>query len=164
MPRDICEWVISGVPGPTGDHIRRRYWRPRLRHLGRGTRLDVGVSFTHPDRIWIADGVWIDRYAVITAGPPREGARRLTRRANARYAGVEGDVYIGPGTHVGPFVVLNGHGNLTVEGRSSIATGSAVYSLSHHHRDPSHPSDPTKCFALRPWYLTAIRASLVRPS
>ena len=60
------------MPGAVGDRLRRAYYRRRLLHLGKDVRIDVGVQIVHPEHVSIGDRVWIDKYAVLLAGPPRE--------------------------------------------------------------------------------------------
>jgi acetyltransferase-like isoleucine patch superfamily enzyme len=133
--------LIGPMPGAVGDRLRRAYYRPRLLHLGEGVRIDVGVQIVRPEHVSIGDHVWIDKYAVLMAGPPREGKRKLIRRANPDFAHGEGDLVIGPNTHVAPHTVINGHGGVQIDGGTTIAAGAMVYSLSHHHRNLDDPDD-----------------------
>jgi acetyltransferase-like isoleucine patch superfamily enzyme len=133
--------LIVPMPGAAGDRLRRAYYRRRLRHLGQNVRIDVGVQIVRPEHVSIGDHVWLDKYAVLLAGPPRQDARRLVRRGNPDFAFDEGDLVIGPNTHVAPHTVINGHGGVQIDGFTGIAAGAKVYSLSHHHRNLDDPDD-----------------------
>lgn len=133
--------LVVPMPGAAGDRLRRAYYRPRLRHLGKNVRIDVGVQIVGPEHVSLGDHVWLDKYAVLLAGPPREGKRKLIRRANQEFAYREGELVIGPNTHVAPHTVINGHGGVQIDGNTTIAAGAKVYSLSHHHRNLDDPGD-----------------------
>lgn len=133
--------LVLPMPGAAGDRLRRAYYRRRLRHLGRNVRIDVGVLIEGPEHVSIGDDVWIDKYAVLVAGPPREGGRRVIRRANSDFSFREGDLVIGPQTHVAAHTVINAHGGVQIDGCTTIAAGAKVYSLSHHHRNLDDDGD-----------------------
>jgi acetyltransferase-like isoleucine patch superfamily enzyme len=128
-------WFITGVPGPAGDALRRWYYRDRLSYLGSGARIDVGVHIVNPEYVSIGENTLIDKYVLINAGPPTVGKRHVFQVQNPNFGYEEGTVIIGPNTHVAPYVVINGHGGVHIEGDSGVASGSYIYSLSHHHRD-----------------------------
>lgn len=133
--------VILPMPGPVGDRLRRAYYRRHLRHLGDDVRIDVGVQIDGADHVSIGDRVWIDKYAVLLAGPARAGHRRLIRRENPDFAYEEGELVVGPNTHIAPHTVINGHGGVQIDGETGVASGARIYSLSHHHRNPADPED-----------------------
>jgi acetyltransferase-like isoleucine patch superfamily enzyme len=140
----LIEMVVVGLPGPAGTWLRGRYWGRRLRELGAGVQIDVGVQFVNPAWISIGDGCWIDRYAILLGGPPHEGGRLIARRANDDYAGGEGELVVGPRTHVAAHSLLSGHGGLQIDGSTTIGAGARVYSLSHHHRNLDDDGDETR--------------------
>lgn len=133
--------VILQMPGPVGDRLRRTYYRRRLRHLGDDVRIDVGVQIDGPEHVSIGDRVWIDKYAVLLAGPPRAGKRKLIRRPNPDFEFSEGDLVVGPNTHIAPHTVINAHGGVQIDGGTGVASGARIYSLSHHYRNLADPDD-----------------------
>src|SRR3712207_4772981 len=98
--RAVLLAFVTHLPGPTGERIRRRYWKRRLKQLGDDVRIDVGVHFVQPQHISIADGCWIDRNAIILAGPGRRGQRRYRWETNPNFAEPEGEVSIGHSCHI----------------------------------------------------------------
>lgn len=144
-PRRILEsaWLalVLPMPGAAGDRLRRAYYRRRLRHMGRNVRIDVGVQIEGAEHVSIGDDVWIDKYAVLVAGPPREGHRKVIRRSNPDFSFREGDLVIGAQTHVAAHTVINAHGGVQIDGCTTIGAGAKVYSLSHHHRNIDDPRD-----------------------
>ena len=140
----LKEMAIVYLPGPVGAYLRQRHYRGRLRHLGRDVQIEVGVQLVNPEWISIGDNCWIDRYAVLLGGPPREGGRKIARRPNPDFRHAEGELVIGRQTHIAPHAVVSGHGGVEIEGVTTIAAGAKLYSLSHHHRNLLDDSDPTR--------------------
>jgi acetyltransferase-like isoleucine patch superfamily enzyme len=134
-------WIVTDIPGPLGDRLRHLYYRRKLRALAPTARIDVGVQISNPQFVTLGDNTWVDKYVVINAGPPTVGRRRVSRRQNPDFRFSEGSVVIGPNSHIAPHAVLNGHGGIHIEGDSTVAAGSRVYSLSHHHRNLDDPGD-----------------------
>jgi maltose O-acetyltransferase len=112
--------------------------------MGKGVVIDVGVRIHSPRYVSIGDNTWIDNYVVIFAGPTKSGERLVCRKPNPAFLFTEGEVVIGKNCHISNFVVLQGHGGLSVGDCSTVASGSLLYSMSHHHRDPTNPEDLTR--------------------
>jgi acetyltransferase-like isoleucine patch superfamily enzyme len=137
----LRDLIVAELPGPAGVLLRRRYYARRLRHLGQNVQIGIGVQIVNPEWVSIGDDCWIDSYAILLAGPPHEGARKVARQRNADYAGREGELTIGPRTHVAAHSLVSGHGGVLIEGSTTVGAGARVYSLSHHHRNPLDDAD-----------------------
>lgn len=137
----VRDLLVVYLPGSTGDHLRARHYRRRLRHLGVNVRIDVGVIIENPEFVTIGDNCWIDRYVLILAGPPREGLRKLARRPNERFHHSEGELVVGKNCHIASHVVINAHGGVSIGDDSTVAAGAKIVSLSHHPRNLADPSD-----------------------
>lgn len=133
VPRDLWQMLVTALPGPFGDWLRHRFWKRRLRWLGTGTKIDVGVNFENPEWISIDDRCWIDRNVLILAGPARKG-RKTETKVNAAFEGEAGEVRIGARTHIAPNVVISGIGGVQIGEGCGVASGAAIYSYSHHYR------------------------------
>ena len=136
--RGLIEWLLTPLPGPVGYALRWIYYKLVLQDLGWGTLIDVGVRFQHPTTISIGARSWIDRNVLIMGAvpDPLKGRRgRWTRRDEE----LEGRVVIGERTHIGPNCVLSGMAGLRVGSELTLATGTVVYSLSHHYRSLEEP-------------------------
>ncbi|MDY7079446.1 MAG: hypothetical protein SXV54_21255 [Chloroflexota bacterium] len=131
---DLLEMLINYLPGPMGYILRYRFWKRRLKHLGKDVKIDVGVYFQNPHYISLDDGSWIDRNVMILAGPP--SAERVTYyKDNPDFTLNRGEVYIGKCTHIAPNCVLSGIGGMYIGRNSGVASNSALYSFSHHYRN-----------------------------
>lgn len=144
LPGGLAEWLIADMPGALGRRLRRAYWGRRLRHMGQGVQIDTGVRIVNPGHVSIGDNCWLDHGAQIIAGPPRPGDRRLWQGDNPDFTGTVGEVRLGRNVHVANFCVLQGHGGLQIGDNITTASGSKVYSMSHHHANPADPSDRHK--------------------
>ena len=146
----LLPWLVVGatvaafviyLPGPIGNRLRLLYYRRRLRSLGRGVVIDVGVQIVHPEYVSLGDYVWIDRFVVLIAGEAYEGKRKLARRRNASYEHQPGELVIGDRCHIAPFVVINAIGGVSIGANSAVSSGCQIYSLSHHPENVDDPSD-----------------------
>jgi acetyltransferase-like isoleucine patch superfamily enzyme len=141
----LAEWLLVDLPGPIGRRLRRVYWRIRLGSMGRGVQIDTGIHISNPSWVHLGDHCWLDHGAVILAGPPSAaGGRRIIRKANPEFKGAEGEVLIGDRVHIANHCVLQGHGGLQIGNDMTTASGSRLYSLSHHHSNPDDPDDHTQ--------------------
>lgn len=129
------EWLVGSLPGPLGAALRAAYWKRRLRTCGRNVRIGVGVRIYGPEWVSIGSNCWIDDYVIIIAGPLEDRGRFVYRKTNTNFTRREGEVIIGDQVHIGPFVLLQGHGGLSIGNCLTIASGARVYSLSHHYED-----------------------------
>jgi acetyltransferase-like isoleucine patch superfamily enzyme len=133
--------AVTWLPGPIGQRWRQRYWGRRLGFLGRGVRIEAGVQFIGPRHIFISDDCWIDRFAILMAGPPSRGERRVARREKAGRPVPEGQLRIAERCHIAPHAILNGHGGVTIGRDTTVAAASQLISLSHHYRNIDDDDD-----------------------
>jgi len=150
MPGDLWLGFISQWPGPLGQRLRHRYWRKRMRHLGRNVRIDPGAYFQNPHCISIGDNAFIDRNVIILAGTGDQ-ARELIRRSPGRPVDCEpGSVSIGANVHIGPFCVISGMGGgVRIGDDCSVTAGSKIYSLVHHYKSKRAPERRDLAFTSR---------------
>ena len=107
LPGHLWALLVSYLPGNLGLRLRYRYWKKRLRSLGKGVRFDTGIHIQRPDYVEIDANAWIDRNVVILAGPDSSSREKIIRK-NADYRGEPGVVHIGRNVHVGVGCILSG--------------------------------------------------------
>lgn len=134
-------WIIRNMPGRPGVLLRRLYWSVRLGHLGKKVVIGRNVAIQNPKFVFIGNNCWIDDNVTLIAGPP--GKRPHINRIG-RFIFDSGYLKIGDGTHVAISVVIQAHGGVVIEGETTIASGSKIYSLSHHYKNLEDSSDQTK--------------------
>ena len=140
---DATTMIITYMPGKTGQMLRYNYYRRRLKHLGKDVLFEPGVFIGNPEYVSIDDNTWIDRYVIMIAGKPFEGERRICRKPNPKYKGNIGDLTIGKNNHIAPYVFISGLGGVSIGNNITLASGTKLYSFSHHYRDLTNPDDNT---------------------
>lgn len=138
----LIVFPLCMMPGTIGRRLRYFYWRQRVKHMGTGVIIDVGVQFVQPEHVSIGDNVWIDKYVVLLAGPP-QGTRKGSRKENSFFPLEEGELYIGNNVHIAPHVVIQGHGGVWLGNNLTVASGCRIYSLSNHYRNLNDEFDET---------------------
>jgi acetyltransferase-like isoleucine patch superfamily enzyme len=136
-------WVVlfpaQYIPGAIGSRVRRIVWRFFLGGMGKRVNIDVGVQFVNPQCIFIGDDTWIDKYAILIAGPPHEGMRSISRKPNLDFPAKEGELHIGSRCHIAAQAVIQAHGGVWIGDELTIASGARIYSMSHHYRPLNQP-------------------------
>ncbi len=136
-------WVflfpVQYVPGAAGDRMRRLVWRFFFGGMGKRVHIDVGVQIVNPRFIFIGDDTWIDKYVVLIAGPPYEGKRVICRKPNPEFPAKEGELHIGVRCHIAPQSLIQAHGGVWIGNELTVASGSRIYSMSHHYRPLDQP-------------------------
>lgn len=143
LRQQLLEMVVQYLPGDQGFSLRHRFYARRLRHLGQGALIDVGVQFINPGWISIGENTWIDKFVVLIGAPPSGEGRRIYRVHNPNYHGGEGELYIGRGCHLAPYTLVSGMGGVWIGDHVGLAAGVKVYSFSHTYHDPAQPDDFT---------------------
>lgn len=110
IPFDLAESLIRNISGPLGFFVRRHYYKFRLKHLGKGCLIDIGVVFLNPKNIIISDFTWIDSYTILNANL--------------------GSIEIGKRCHVAQFTIIAGRGNIKIKDYVGIAASVKIYSNS----------------------------------
>jgi acetyltransferase-like isoleucine patch superfamily enzyme len=141
--RDALSSPIFYMQGPLGITLRYNYYKKRMQHLGKNVVFDVGVHIANPEFVSIGDNSWIDKYVILLAGPPFEGGRQIFKKNNEHFRFKRGELHIGQRCHIAPFVLISGMGGASVGNNVTVASGSKVYSLSHHYRNLEDISDLT---------------------
>jgi len=120
-------WVIlfpvQYVPGTAGDRLRRLIWRFFLGGMGKRVHIDIGVQFVNPRFIFVGDDTWIDKYAILIAGPPYEGKRILCRKPNQEFPAKEGELHIGSMCHIAPHSLIQAHGGVWIGNELDYSVG-----------------------------------------
>lgn len=146
----IQVWLmfITYLPGQAGFVLRRRYWRKRLRFLGEGTKIDIGVYFQNPEHISIGENCWIDRGVILLAGP--DGSKREKRyRDNPRFPLKKGMLHIGKNVHIGPGSIISAIGGVYISDNCGFSSAVKAYSFSNHFRSIAEPWNRDFCFGIQ---------------
>lgn len=148
FPMDVWQMFIGYLPGAIGFKLRYRFWKRRLKFLGKNVKIDVGIYFQNPQFISIDDDCWIDRSVIILAGADSTNRKRRII-SNNRFPIERGMVYIGKRVHIAPFCIISGIGGVYISDDCSIAASGRVYSFTHHYRSDDEPANRHFSFNVR---------------
>jgi acetyltransferase-like isoleucine patch superfamily enzyme len=133
--------LVTYAPGRWGNTLRYRYYKRKLKYLGKGAIIDFGVYIINPHLISIGDKTHIDRWVTLAAGKAGEGKRNIYRKNNTKFNYEPGEIFIGQEIHIAPYVYIVGAGGVEIQDRSGIAAGTKIFSISHHFRNLNDPED-----------------------
>jgi acetyltransferase-like isoleucine patch superfamily enzyme len=128
---------IRFLPGSLGRRLRYGFYRRILNSLGEGVIIDEGVYIENPKSVSIGSQTWIDKNVILIAGAPSKTERIIIEKENKSYHGDIGDLKIGMGCHLAPNVLIQAHGGVHIGDYVGLASGSKVFSMSHHYRNPN---------------------------
>jgi acetyltransferase-like isoleucine patch superfamily enzyme len=129
------------MPGPltlvrrTIERLRGEWYRTRLGALGQGCRIEPGVSFQYPGRIWIGNGTGIGRNVTLRANTEQTPGIELGEGCSINDAVVinanRGFVSLGDRSWLGPFCLVYGNGGVTIGRNVLVAGHSSINTVSH---------------------------------
>src|SRR5262245_55050255 len=122
LVRELFALPIRYLPGAVGHALRYRYYKRRLKHLGAGTIIDVGVQIQHPEYVSIGDNTWIDTHVILLAGPPG-GDRETVSKPNPNFVLPPGHLHIGNNVHIGPFCIISGMAGVSIGNDITFSAG-----------------------------------------
>ncbi len=143
LVNDMILFPVTYIPGSLGRKIRYFYWKRRLKRCGKNVIIDEGVLIQCPEWISIGDNVWIDKYCFLLAGKPRldSSVRKFIIKKNIDFEYDWGELIIDDCVHIAPFSTIQAHGGVYIGKNTGIASGSRIYSLSHHYRNIGDEND-----------------------
>ena len=139
FPLDIYEVFVIYLRGPIGYKLRYRYWKKRLKYIGKNVVIEDGVYFQKPRSISLDDNCLIDKGVIILGGPDKSNrARRYI--PNKMFPLGRGGVHIGKNVHIAPYCLISGIGGIYISDNCTLSSGVKAYSLSHHYRSDEFPN------------------------
>lgn len=130
----FIEGLIRNIPSSFGRRIRYIYYKKRLATCGKNVQIDIGVIIDNPEKIFIGDNVWLDNYCIIIGGQDSNNMN-IYYKDNPAFDKKKGEIHLTGNNHIAPFVVLQGHGGIIIGKNVTVASGTKVYSFSHHYRN-----------------------------
>jgi galactoside O-acetyltransferase len=137
--RLLIESILRNFSGFLGRKLRYWYYRTRFKSCGTNIIIEEGVYFENLRSIILGNNVWIDKNTILVAGAfqPRKRQYHLKGDCDIKW----GDLILGDNVHVAPFVLIQAHGGVKIGSDVTIASGSKIYSLSHHYKNLNDSSD-----------------------
>lgn len=126
--------LLRFMPGLPGYVLRDRFYRRRLKFLGKGVIIEPGVYIMNPKCISIGDNTWIDRNVILAGGKPTKGKRIFIEKENKFYKGEPGELKIGRCCHISVDCIIQAHGGVQIGDYAGVAAGAKIYSMSLHYK------------------------------
>ncbi len=137
--KKLIESLIRYIGGSVGRKVRFLYYRNQFKSCGKNIAIDEGVFFENLKYMSFGDNIWVDKNAILIAGPFNTEDRKFFEKGIKEIEW--GDLIISTGVHVAPFSLVQAHGGVKIGKNVTIASGSKIYSLSHHYKNLNSPED-----------------------
>ena len=115
LAMELATLLLSGLPGALGYVLRGKLYKPFFGSFGRGVTIGRHVTFRHPGKIFLGDGVVLDDRATLDA--KGEGNRGI-RLGDRVFVGRSSTVYCKGG-------------DVEIEADASLSANSIVFSSNH---------------------------------
>lgn len=137
---DFLKLFVIYMPGETGQKIRRGYYKKRFKKCGKDLKIDEGVIISNPEWISVGDNVWIDRYALLMAGPIDYQNLTWKDRKNTSFLHREGELILGDNVHISPYCILQAHAGIFIGNNCGIGSGAKIFTVTVLFNDPADSS------------------------
>tara|TARA_B110000908_G_scaffold137819_1_gene163635 strand:- start:85 stop:732 length:648 start_codon:yes stop_codon:yes gene_type:complete len=137
--RRLIESLIRNIGGALGRKLRFWYYKTQFKSCGSHIVIEEGVFFEHPKTMVLGDNIWIDKNAILLAGAFNSEDRKYYQKGSEDIK--FGELIIGDNVHVAPFSLIQAHGGVSIGKNVTIASGSKIYSLSHHYKNLNDATD-----------------------
>ena len=142
----IFESLIRNIGGSIGRKIRYSYYKRRFESCGSNVIIEEGVFFQNPNFMTFGSNIWIDKNSILIAGPFDNSKRKFKVKGDIKIP--FGNLILSDGIHIAPFSLIQSHGGVFIGRNVTIASGSKIYTLSHHYRNLDDKSDLKRyCFS-----------------
>jgi acetyltransferase-like isoleucine patch superfamily enzyme len=131
--------LLANLGGALGIYLRRKFYRPLFKHMGRNVILGKGITIRQPSRISLGDNVAIDDYCALDVRSQSDagitiGDRTIISR-NTILRTKDGTITIGAGSGVGANCVLASTSRLDVGENMLMASCVCVIAGGQHAFD-----------------------------
>ena len=140
---EIYRSAIRWLDGELGYKLRYKYYKKRLKHLGRGAMIDTGVFIQGAEYISIGENTHIDKNCILVGSPADLDLsyRYVKVRENPLYIGAAGEIFIGRECHISQNAMLYGYGGIHIGDNSTLSAGAKIYSLTSMAYNPFDRSE-----------------------
>ena len=135
----LIESFIRNIGGALGRKLRFWYYSTQFKSCGSHIVIEEGVFFEHPKTMVLGNNIWIDKNAILLGGAFNSKDRKFYQKG---LVDIEwGDLIIGDNVHVAAHSLIQAHGGVKIGSNVTIASGSKIYSLSHHYKNLNDDRD-----------------------
>jgi len=125
----LIESFIRNIDGGIGLKIRYLYYKNRLGKCGKGVRIETGVFFYNPNKIYLGSNIIIDKNCIFVAGCNEK--RDRTKAIEIKQKVEKGKLTIGSNSHIGINSILQAHGGIFIDEYFTCSSGCKFFSLSN---------------------------------
>jgi galactoside O-acetyltransferase len=140
--KKLTEALIRNIGGAVGVRIRYLYYKKQFKTCGSKVIIEEGVYFENLKSISLGNNIWIDKQTILLGGPFNPNSRNYYQKGSVIVNW--GDLVVSDGVHIAPFSLVQAHGGVHIGKNVTIASGSKIYSLSHHYKNLNNPNDPKR--------------------
>ncbi len=141
---ELLPYLLKDIPGEAGQRLRSCWYGRVLGALGEGCAIGPGITFVHPERIFLGDGVHLAGNTHLEV-PRGEGQIELGAGVylgwnvyvNTWQPG--GYLRVGPSTWIGAGSQIWGHGGVEIGAQCPIAPGLLIVPYQHAFADVDRP-------------------------
>ncbi len=143
IPNEIYRSWIRNLDGGLGQKLRYRYYKKRLRYLGKGVKLETGIFISGAKYISIGDNTEIDKNCILVGASSNLDLsnRYLKIRKNVNYKGERGLITIGSDCHISQNSMIYGYGGVHIGNNCVLSAGAKIYSLTSMAYNPYDRSE-----------------------
>lgn len=147
---DIYITVVRYLNGSSGNWLRYKYYKKRLKYLGKNVIIDTGVFIEGAEYISIGDNTHIDKNCILVGCPPDLDLsyRYVKKRDNPNYKLQTGEISIGKSCHISQNTMIYGYGGVDINDNSTLSAGAKIYSLTSM---AYNPFDRTEVVSIVPY-------------
>lgn len=135
----LIESLIRNIGGALGRKLRFWYYKTQFKSCGSHIIIEEGVFFEHPRTMVLGNNIWIDKNSILLAGPFNSIGRKFYLKGLEEIP--RGNLIIGNNVHIAPQTLVQAHGGVSIGNNVTIASGSKIYSLSHHYKNLNDKTD-----------------------
>lgn len=140
---EIYRSCIRWLDGALGQKLRYKYYKKRLKYLGKSVIIDTGVFIDGAEFISIGENTHIDKNCILVAAPADLDLsyRYLKKRANPDFTGGRGSITIGKECHISQNAMIYGYGGVQIGDFCVMSADSKIYSLTSMAYNPCDKSE-----------------------
>jgi len=135
----LIESLIRNIGGVLGRKLRFWYYKRQFKSCGNQVIIEEGVFFENPKDMIIGNNIWIDKGVILIAGAFKPRDRQYYKKGHEFIK--QGELILRNNVHIAPLTLIQAHGGVRIGENVTIASGSKIYSLSHHYKNLNDDTD-----------------------
>ncbi|TXD81371.1 hypothetical protein ESY86_09840 [Subsaximicrobium wynnwilliamsii] len=139
LVKQLVESFIRNIGGVFGIKLRYLYYKHQFKTCGSKIIIEPGVFFENAEFMVFGSNIWIDKNVILVGGAFNSTGRNFSQKGKTLVKW--GELNISDGVHIAPFTLIQAHGGVKIGKNVTVASGSKIYSLSHHYKNLENLKD-----------------------